>query len=359
MSSPHVSRSAFGTTSDGVAVDRWRLDSGNGVRAAVLTYGAILHTFETPDREGRAANIVLSLPTLDDYAAGSSYLGAVVGRFANRIAHGRFTLDGVEHRIPVNDRGHALHGGPQGFDRRVWRAEPVSGADSVGVRLGLVAPDGDMGFPGRLDVEVTYTLDTRGVLALDYRARTDRPTVLNLTNHSYFNLTTHEVVLDHLLFVNADRYVPVRADGIPPGPLAPVADGVFDFRRARNLWDAADADEPRLREGDGYDHCWVLSAAARAMREPAARLVAPDAGRALEVWTNQPGVQVYTANRLDGGQREASGRRLVRHAGLCLETQHLPDSPHHPGYPSTVLRPGEVFARRTEFRPVVPARGEE
>lgn len=359
MSSPHVSRTAFGITPDEVAVDRWELDSGNGVRAAVLTYGAILHTFETPDLGGRSANIVLSLPTLDDYVAGSAHLGAVVGRFANRIAHGSFALDGVVHQVPVNDRGHALHGGPDGFDRRVWRAEAVRGTDSVGVRLDLVSPDGDMGFPGRLDVRVTYTLDRDGVLALDYRARTDRPTVLNLTNHSYFNLSGQEVVLDHRLFVNADRYVPIHADGIPRGPLASVAGGVFDFRRARSLRDAVDADDPQLRAGDGYDHCWVLTAAAREMREPAARLVAPDDRRALEVWTTQPGVQVYTANQLDGTQRESSGRRLARHAGLCLETQHLPDSPHHPDYPSTVLRPGEVFAQRTEFRPVVPTRDEE
>ncbi|MGW0786516.1 aldose epimerase family protein [Streptomyces sp. NPDC002913] len=348
MPRPTVHSTPFGTV-HGTETHLWTLDSGTGVQAGVLTYGASLHSLTVPDTTGATASVVRSLATLDDYTAKHPYFGAVVGRYANRIAHGRFTLDGTEHHIPANDRGHALHGGPEGFHTKVWEAEADRTGDSVSVRLTLHSPDGDMGFPGALDSTVTYTLDTGGTLAVDYACATDRPTVVNLTNHAYFHLGGHGDVLGHRLEVDADTYLPVDGGGIPLGPPAEVRDTPFDLTEPHVLAERLGHNDPQLRAAGGFDHCWVLRDTGGGLRL-GARLTAPEATRVLEVWTTEPGIQVYTANQLDGSFTDATGRRHERHGSVCLETQHLPDSPNRPDLPSTVLRPGETARSRTELR---------
>ncbi|MEU8833774.1 aldose epimerase family protein [Streptomyces sp900116325] len=351
MPRPTVHHQPFGAAQGRSDVDVWTLDSGTGVQAEILTYGGILHSLTVPDTDGSAASVVRSLATLDDYMGKNPFFGALIGRFANRIAHGRFALDGTTHEIPANDRGHALHGGPEGFHTRMWQATGHTRDDAAVVRLTLHSPDGDMGFPGALDVTVTYTLDTAGTLALDYTATTDRPTVVNFTNHAYFALTAEGNILDHTLQVDADTYLPVDAEGIPQGPAADVRGTPFDLTAPQTIGERIVLPDEQLRMAGGFDHCWIVRApeTSDAVRR-AARLTAPTTDRILEVWTTEPGIQVYTANQLDGSLADTAGRRHERHGALCLETQHLPDSPNRPDYPGTVLRPGETARSRTEFR---------
>ncbi|MER5966491.1 aldose epimerase family protein [Streptomyces sp. NPDC002057] len=350
MPRPTVRHRPFGTAPSGEEADLWRLDSPSGVYAEILTYGGVLHALGVPDTGGRTANVVLSLASVEEYAGKSPYLGALVGRYANRIAHGRFTLDGTTYQVPRNDRGHALHGGPEGFDTRVWDARPGVEGDTAVLRLSLHSPDGDMGFPGALDVTVTYALDAEGTLSYACAAVADRPTVVNLTNHAYFNLTGGGDVLDHTLRVDATAYLPVDAEGIPLGPLHDVTGTPFDLTSPRLLGEGVRAADEQIRLAGGYDHCWVLSGSEPGPVRPAARLTAPAEKRVMEVWTTAPGVQVYTANHLDGSLVDGAGRPLERHGAVCLETQHLPDAPNRADYPSAVLRPGTTARRRTEFR---------
>jgi aldose 1-epimerase len=347
----------FGVTPDGRSVELWRLTSAAGVSASILSYGGVLHALDVPDAAGVRRNVVLSLPDVDGYATVSPYFGALVGRYANRIGGSRFVLEGRTHRLPANDRGHTLHGGPDGFHRRLWQALPLPG----GVRLTLHSPDGDMGFPGALDVTATYTLDDDGTLRLDFEAVCDRSTVVNLTNHAYFNLAGHTAgagdrpgrVLRHQLRIDADSYLPVSDEAIPWGPPRAVEGSPFDFTAPRAIGDGIEDQDPQVKGADGYDHCWVLRPqppGTAALPRTAAVLRDPDSGRTLEVRTTEPGIQVYTANRLDGTLADAEGHRHRAHDAVCLETQHLPDSPNRPEYPSTVLRPGEVHRSRTEFR---------
>lgn len=346
---PTVHRTSFGHAHGRTEVDLWTLGSGTGVRAEILTYGGILHSLTVPDTAGNPGPVVRSLPALDDYTDKNPYFGAIVGRYANRIAHGRFTLDGTTHHIPANDRGHALHGGPDGFHTRIWQAEGDRTDSAAVLRLTLHSPDGDMGFPGALDITATYTLDTAGTLALEYTAVTDRPTVVNLTHHAYLNLGADDI-LGHTLHLDADHYLPVDADSIPEGSPAPVTGTPFDLTDPQPLRDHLARSHPQLALAGGFDHCWVLRDQETATLRRAARLTAPDDLRTLELWTTEPGVQVYTANQLDGAFTDGTGRRHERHGSLCLETQHLPDSPNRPAYPSTVLRPGAVLRSRTEWR---------
>ncbi|MFF2777477.1 aldose epimerase family protein [Streptomyces sp. NPDC058052] len=357
MPRPAIRHRPFGTTPSGEDVSLWHLASPSGAYAEILTYGGILHALGVPDVRGRTDNVVLSLGTLDQYAEKSPYLGALIGRYANRIAHGRFTLDGVTHHVPANDRGHALHGGPEGFDTRVWRAAPLVDGDTAALRLTLRSPDGDMGFPGNLDVTATYALDGAGTLSVDFAATTDRATVVSLTSHAYFNLAADgRDVLDHTLQTDATGYLPVDATGIPLGPPADPAGTPFDLTTPRRLRDTvlAPADE-QLRRAGGYDHCWTLAGAESPAPRRAARLTAPGGTRVMEVWTTAPGLQIYTANQLDGTLTDPEGRPLLRHGAVCLETQHYPDAPNRPAYPTPVLRPGTTARRRTEFRFPSPA----
>ncbi|WP_219503340.1 aldose epimerase family protein [Nonomuraea ceibae] len=307
----------FGTLPSGEPVERHELSSGR-LRAAVLSYGAILQTLEVS-----GVNVVLGLPSLDDYLTRSRYFGAVVGRYGNRIARGRFTLDGTEHTLPVNNGPNSLHGGADGFDRRAWTVADVTGSS---ITLTLTSPDGDQGYPGTLTVSVTYTLDG-DALRLDYAAETDAPTVLNLTNHSYFNLAGGGDVLGHVVRIAADHYLPVDDGKIPTGERATVKGTVFDFTTPHAVGE---------RFGGAYDHCYVL--------DGGVTVVEPVSGRTMEVTTTEPGVQFYAGGMLDG-----VATPFGPHAGLCLETQHFPDSPNQPGFPSTVLRPGERHASSTTY----------
>lgn len=347
---PHVRRSAIGTTEDGHTVERYVI-GGPELEVAVLTWGASLHTMVTPDRDGVPADVVLGFDDLEGYSGAHPYLGATVGRFANRIAQGRFTLDGVELRTPVNQEPNTLHGGTRGFDRHLWSARELPD----GVALSLVSPDGDMGFPGSLTVTVTYSV--RGsLLLMGYEARTDVTTVVNLTNHAYLNLggDGSGSIEDHELQIAADRFLPVDDAMIPTGELQQVAGTPMDFRTAKAIGRDLREGTEQLRNGAGYDHTWVLERAA----EPAVRLVHPGSGRVLELRTDQPGVQFYSGNHLDGTLVGKGGRTYRQSDGLCLETQHFPDSPNQPDFPSTVLRPGEVFRTTTswEFSTVATAR---
>ncbi|WP_128428169.1 aldose epimerase family protein [Streptomyces cyaneus] len=316
----------FGTLSDGTPVQRWTLERA-GVRVRVLSYGGIVQSLEVPDRDGRAANVVLGFADLDGYLSHPGpYLGALIGRYANRIAGGRFPLDGLTYALDPNNAPNSLHGGERGFDKRVWEVTPVE----HGVRLSRVSPHGEEGFPGRLEVSATYTLEADGALRIAYEAVTDAPTVVNPTNHSYFNLAGAESgnAGGHELRLAASRFTPVDADLIPTGSLDEVAGTRFDFREPRKV-------------GAGYDHNFVLDKGVTAGAEEVAELYDPSTGRALSVATTEPGLQLYTADHLS--EPFAPGD------GIALETQHFPDSPNRPEFPSTVLRPGEVFRSETVY----------
>ncbi|EGX57381.1 aldose 1-epimerase [Streptomyces zinciresistens K42] len=316
----------FGTLSDGTEVHRWTLERA-GLRVRVLSYGGIVQSLEVPDRDGHPADVVLGFADLAGYVSHPGpYLGALVGRYANRIAGGRFPLDGVTYAVEPNSPPNSLHGGGRGFDKRVWDVQPVA----HGLRLSRVSPHGEEGFPGRLAVTATYTLEEGGALRFAYEAVTDAPTVVNLTNHSYFNLAGPRSggAGGHELRLAASRFTPVDADLIPDGPLREVAGSRFDFRQGR-------------KTGAGYDHNFVFDKGVTARAEEVAELYDPSSGRALTVATTEPGIQVYTGDHL--GEPHAPGD------GIALETQHFPDSPNRPDFPSTVLRPGEVYRSETVY----------
>jgi len=339
----------YGRTQTGAEVHRIALD-GTALRASILTFGAVVERLEAPDRSGQWANVVLGLDSLDGYLHLSPHFGAVPGRFANRIARGRFVLDGAEYHLACNDGPNALHGGPEGFGTRIWNIEDSS---EQHVTLGLTSPDGDSGYPGTLDVRVTYMIDGAD-LRIDYRARTDRPTVLNLTNHSYFNLAGEGSgsVLDHRLQVDADAFLPVDATSIPTGEVRPVAGTPFDFRTPTPIGSRIREVDEQILRSLGYDHNWVLRPGPGL--RPAVRLHDGASGRTLEVLTTEPGVQVYSANKLTGALRGPSGRSYRQGDAVCFETQHFPDSPNQAAFPSTVLRPGQEFASTTVFRFTAP-----
>jgi len=314
----------FGTLSNGTPVQRWTLERA-GVRVRILSYGGIVQSLEVPDRDGRTADVVLGFADLDGYLAHPEpYLGALIGRYANRIAGGRFTLDGVAYPLARNNAPNSLHGGEHGFDKRVWDATPVD----HGVRLSRVSPDGEEGFPGRLEMAATYTLEADGALRIAYEAVTDAPTVVNPTNHSYVNLAGSGNAGGHELRLAASRFTPVDADLIPTGELQEVTGTRFDFRQARKV-------------GSGYDHNFVLDKGLTERAVEVAELYDPSSGRALTVATTEPGLQLYTADHLSGPFAPGDG--------IALETQHFPDSPNRPEFPSTVLRPGEVFRSETVY----------
>ncbi|AXI76732.1 aldose epimerase family protein [Peterkaempfera bronchialis] len=357
---PGARSETFAVLADGTPVERWTLRSDNAVTATVLTLGATLHTWQTPDRDGRHVNVVLGSDDFATVLGPARHFGTIVGRYANRIADSRFTLDGTEHRVAPTGRGVTLHGGPDGFAHRVWQAEEVPAAPGgAAVRFSLHSPDGDQGFPGALDATATYTLGADGALTVEYHATADRPTVVNLTNHAYFNLAGEGTgdVLGHHLTVDADHYTPVDDRMVPLGPYEPVAGTPFDFTSARRIGERIRDDHPQLRQADGYDHNWVLRPRpADGAPARAALLHHPATGRTLEVRTTEPGIQVYTGNTFDGRVTGFGGTAYTPYSGVALETQHHPDSPNHPDYPSTVLRPGGEFRSTTVFRPGVASR---
>ncbi len=349
-----TARIGSATLPDGREAEEFVLEDGRGMAARVGTHGARLLSLRVPDRTGAPVEVVLGHDRLEDWAGDDGFLGATIGRCANRIARGRFELDGQTFHVPINNGPNALHGGPRGFDKAVWRVEPASGGDGGGAALTLAhaSPDGDQGFPGALRASVRYALSGDGALRLDYTAETDRPTVVNLTNHAYFNLAGGGDVLGHLLTIAADRFTPVDEALIPTGELRPVAGTPFDFRAPTPI--GARVDEPgdeQLRIAGGYDHNFVLRPAApgQALRF-AARLEEPAGGLSMEVWTTEPGLQFYSGNFLDGSRRGRGGAALAHRTGLCLETQHFPDTPNRPEFPPVLLRPGETFRSSTLYR---------
>jgi aldose 1-epimerase len=340
-----VKMSIWGHTAEGVAVPIYTLTSGR-IEVRVTAYGAHLVSVRTPDRTGKMADIVLGYDSLQGYLNDrKTYDGAIVGRYGNRIALGKFTLDGKTYQIPVNNGANALHGGPKGFDQYVWQAQEVPD----GVEFTHVSPDGDMGFPGTLTAKVKYTLKG-STLRIDYSATTDKATVLNLTNHAYYNLHGDDKgnILDQRIEIDADRYTPVDAGLIPTGELAPVAGTPMDFRKPEAIGARINADNEQLKLAGGYDHNWVLNGKIGTLHL-AAVVTDPVSGRKLTVETREPGVQFYSGNFLDGTYTGRYGVKYEKHSGFCLETQHFPDSPNHPDFPSTVLKPGETMHSTTTF----------
>ncbi|MFT8472281.1 aldose epimerase family protein [Acetobacter persici] len=346
----------FGTLADGQKVSRYTLRNKAGLSVQFLSYGGIITAISTPDKTGKFANIVLGFPTLEGYtrdsAAGGLYFGALVGRYANRIANATFDLDGSTYHLAATEPPNTLHGGRNGFDKKIWSVKKIPDlTDATGAELTLVSPDGDEGFPGTLTVHVSYILDNTNRLSIRYRASTDRPTVLNLTNHSYFNLGGEGsgTVENHVLTLNADHYTPTDAASIPTGDIAKVENTPLDFRTPHRIGERLRSTFSQMRQARGYDQNWVLNAPTGTAPGLAATLTDPASGRSLSVFTTQPGLQVYTGNSLDGRYAGPSGQTYRQTDGIALETQFFPDSPHHPNFPSTVLRPGEDFDQTTIF----------
>jgi len=335
----------------GADVDLYTLTNKNGMRVGITTYGARVATLEVPDKAGKFDDVVLGFDALSGYLTDNPYFGAVVGRYGNRIAKGRFTLDGQEYKLAVNNGANSLHGGIKGFDKVVWTAKDASGAEGPAVELIYMSRDGEEGYPGNLATTVRYTLTDNNELKIHYTATTDKHTVLNLTNHSYFNLAGqgNGDILGHEMMINADRYTPVDAGLIPTGELAPVAGTPFDFRQSTAIGARINNDNEQLKLGKGYDHNFALNTAGSA-GAVAVRVHEPNSGRVMEVYTDQPGVQFYTGNFLDGSIHGKGGKAYGARAAFCLETQHFPDSPNHPQFPSAELKPGETYNTTTTYK---------
>jgi aldose 1-epimerase len=340
-------RAPFGKV-DGTDVYLYTLTNARGMDVRAMSYGAIIVSLRVPDRTGASDDVVLGFDTLDGYLAGHPYFGAVVGRYGNRIAKGRFALDGQTFTLATNNGPNHLHGGVKGFDKAVWQAEPFDRDGQSGIVFTHVSPDGEEGYPGTVNARVTYTLTQANELIVDYDATTSKATPINLTQHSYFNLAGGGSgnILDHRLTLDADRFTPVDATLIPTGEVAPVDGTPFDFRRPTQIGARIGDDHVQLKYGTGYDHNWVLNGSAGQLRH-AARLEDSKSGRTLDVATTEPGIQFYSGNFLDGTLTGKSGRVYQQRAGLCLETQHFPDSPNHAAFPSTILRPGERYQSKT------------
>jgi len=340
----NVKKEAFGRLADGTAVDIYTLTNRSGLEARIMTYGAILVSLKLPDRTGVLADVNLGFDSLAGYLGTHPYFGAIIGRYGNRIAKARFTLDGVAYALPPNNNGNTLHGGIKGFDKVVWAAEPVRSTDGAGVKLAYLSKDGEEGFPGNLSVTVVYTLTEANELRIDYEAVTDGKTPVNLTNHAYWNLKGEGRgdVLGHVLRLEADGITAVdsAANLIPTGEIAPVAGTPFEFTSPHAIG------ERIAKVEGGYDHNFVLRSGGGTLAL-AARVEEPESGRVLEIWTDQPGIQLYTGNFLDGTVVGKGGKAYGKHFAFCLETQHFPDSPNHPNFPSTILEPGQTYRSTT------------
>ncbi|OBG19002.1 aldose epimerase family protein [Mycobacterium sp. 852002-51057_SCH5723018] len=351
---PSITSEPFGQVG-GTPVSRYTLTSGHGMRVRILTYGGIIQSIEVPDRTGHVDDVVLGFPTLVDYLNNSgpakTYFGAIIGRFGNRIAGGAFSLDGTEYHLPINNNGNSLHGGTAGFDTKAWQASQQNGSASVSLKLQYVSPAGDMGYPGTLTTTVTYTLDPKNELRINYHATTDAPTVVNLTNHSYFNLAGEDAldVYDQKITIDADNYTPTDPTQIPTGQIAPVKDTPFDFKSPTAIGAHITANDPQLLLARGYDHNWVINRGNNTGLVEAARAESPQTGRTLTVSTTEPGVQFYTSNFIDGSFTGTSGHSYRQGAGFTIETQHYPDSPNHPNFPTTTLNPGQTYDSTTVF----------
>ena len=351
--SPTITKAPFGSVG-GQAVDRYTLTNCDQMEVKVLTYGGIFQSIVVPGKRNKLANVTLGFDNLQDYVDKSPYFGCITGRYANRIANGRFTLDGVTYQLPINNPPNSLHGGTVGFDKHVWAATPFKTSKTVGLVLTFTSPAGDQGYPGTLTTKVTYTLTEHNEIVMDYHATTSAPTVVNLTNHAYWNLEGEGTgdINDHVLELKAPGYTPVDPTLIPTGTIDPVAGTPFDFTKPTAIGDRIRDGHPQLVIGRGYDHNWVLDRPSPSDKSLilAARVREPDSGRVLSIYTTEPGIQFYSGNFLDGTLVGTSGRMYRQGDGFALETQHYPDSPNRPNFPSTVLRPGQAYDTQTIYK---------
>ena len=344
-----ASRAPYGVTAAGTPVEVFTLKNDHGMSVKVLSYGGIITQINAPDRQGVLKNVVLELADLKAYEA-KPFFSSLLGRYANRISGGGFTLDGVRHDLPSGPDGVSSHGGPTGMAKQVWTGTPFQRHGEAGVTLAYVAADGEGGYPGTLSVQVTYTLTKKNALRIDYRAVTDKPTVLNLSHHAYFNLAGQGTIYDQTIQVFARAFTPIDARKLAVGAVAPVAGTGLDLRQPGKLGDRVAADDPQIKFANGLDNNFVIDGGGRGKLVPAVRMVDPASGRTLELRTTQPGVQLFSANSFNGSLKTPDGRPLEKGAGLAMETQHFADSPNHDNFPTTVLRPGQVFKESAEFR---------
>lgn len=346
-----ITKSDFGATKDGRKAELYTLTNAKGMVARITNYGGVVTELQAPDKNGKMDDIVLGFDTVAPYEDKSPYFGAIVGRYGNRIGKGKFTLDGKEYTLAVNNGENHLHGGLKGFDKVMWQAEPFQHEQGVGLKLHYLSKDMEEGYPGNLDVTVTYTLTNDNELKIEYRAQTDKPTVCNLTNHSYFNLAGQGqgTILDHVLMINADNFTPVDKGLITTGEILPVKGTPMDFTKPVAIGKGINADTEQIKFGGGYDHNWVLNKKAGKMGL-VAEVYEPTSGRVMEVYTEEPGVQFYAGNFLDGTLVGKNGKVYPYRSGLCLETQHYPDSPNKPSFPSVTLSPGQTYKTSTVYK---------
>jgi aldose 1-epimerase len=347
-----MKKQLFGKTSDGRDVDLYTLANQKGMEVAITNFGGIIVALKAPDRDGKPADVVLGYESLDGYLTNKAFFGAIIGRYGNRIAHGKFSLNGTAYTLPKNDGDNTIHGGPEGFNKRLWTAKDVSTSKGQALELRYLSLDDEEGFPGNLSVKVVYTLTDQNELSIAYSATTDKDTVVNLTSHSYFNLAGqgNGDILSHQLMIRGDRITAVDAALIPTGELRPVKGTPFDFTKPTTIGARIHQDDPQLKLGKGYDHNWVLSAQEKGKPALAAEAYEPKTGRVLQVLTTEPGVQFYSGNFLDGTIQGKGGKVYNHRYGFCLETQHFPDSPNHSAFPSTVLKPGQKYSSTTVFK---------
>ena len=347
-----TTKKSFGKTPDGQPADLFVLTNKNGAEVSITNYGGAVVSLKVPDRGGKLADVVLGYDGIDGYVNDKSYFGALVGRYGNRIGHAQFVLDGKTYTLAKNNGENSLHGGVKGFNKAVWTAKTLSKKDGQLLELSYLSKDGEEGFPGNLKVTVTYTWTDANALKIEYSATTDKKTVVNLTNHSYFNLAGQGSgdSLGHLLTIEADKFTPVDSGLIPTGELRDVAGTPFDFRKPIAIGARIGQDDEQLKLGGGYDHNFVLRRSAGSSESLAARVVEPTSGRVLEVWTTEPGVQFYTGNFLDGKSAGKGGATYPKRSAFCLETQHFPDSPNQPKFPSVALNPGERYHTITTYK---------
>lgn len=350
MPTTSITQSPFGSTADGSSVTLFTLTNGE-TEVDITNYGGIITAWRVPDASGQLGDVVLGYNSMDGYNTAPSYFGALVGRYGNRIANGEFTLDDQTYTLAVNNGPNHLHGGTKGFDKVIWEADTATSDDGPKLTLHYTSPDGEEGYPGTLQTQVTYTLQADNTLRIEYEATTDKPTVLNLTNHTYFNLTGNpsQTILNHEVMLDADQFVPVDENLIPTGELAPVEGTPFDFTEPTAVGSRIDQEDEQLIKGGGYDHCWVLNGATDGL-SLAATVFEPQSKRYLEVFTTEPGIQFYTGNFLDGSITGKEGVTYQKRSALCLETEHFPDSPNQPDFPSVVLRPGETYRTTTAYK---------
>jgi len=346
-----IEKTTFGTTPEGESVDKYKLKNQKGMEVEVITYGGIITSLKVPNKDNVYEDVVLGYDSLAQYTKSSPYFGAIIGRYGNRIAKGKFTIDGTEYKLANNDGPNHLHGGVKGFDKVVWTAVAINGDSTASLKLTYLSKDMEEGYPGNLNTVVTYTLTNDNVLEVLYEATTDKKTIVNLTQHSYFNLSANfsKTILDHEISIYANQFIPVDATLIPTGKLADVKNTPFDFREAKMIGKDIEAKDDQLKKGQGYDHCWVLNNQNEGFKL-AASAYHPESGRLLEIYSDEPGIQFYTGNFLDGTLPSKTGGTYAHRTGFCLETQHYPNSPNQNDFPSTVLNPGEKYTSKTSFK---------